>query len=246
MGLQDKAKKAASAAASVAVATTGLSSCHDNGAVDPLPPPLECNTVDIGQSLVASAERNGDTLTVHITNDAPFGVWKSAQVTDPVGATVASVELPREGTRDTLVATFTLLSASTMSGSFTVSGELMGLEGNVNVCAFSRTFTFTVGDSGVTVTLLLKDFLPLSARQRAEIVMIRRDGRVVDLKARTDYQGRWEAEWQVTSGSLETVSQEDQTMRWRLPEGPGIHQVELVMDYGADGMAVDALALEVV
>jgi hypothetical protein len=42
MRLKQRSKKLA-AGTSVALATAGLSSCNGNGAVDPPPPPLECN-----------------------------------------------------------------------------------------------------------------------------------------------------------------------------------------------------------
>src|SRR3954471_2063654 len=54
----------------VAMATLGLSTCSDGGAVDPAPPPLDCTTVGKGQSLSATGTVSGQTLTVSITSSA--------------------------------------------------------------------------------------------------------------------------------------------------------------------------------
>ena len=206
---------------------------------------MECNTVDLGQSLVATAELSGTQVVVRIVNNAPDAIWRSVQVTDPTGATVASVDLPGQGTRDTLVVTLDLDPATSTTGSFTVSGELRGFDDAI--CSFSRTFIFDIGDAGVTVSLLLKDHLPLAARQQAEIVMGNRGRRTVDLTPRTRYRGAWTAEWRVTDGFVEAIeSTSRDSVRWHLPDAIGVYQVELVMDYGVDGLAVDALAVEVV
>ena len=54
----------------VAMATLGLSTCSDGGAVDPAPPPLDCTTVGKGESLFATGTVSGQTLTIDITNSS--------------------------------------------------------------------------------------------------------------------------------------------------------------------------------
>src|SRR6266567_8329846 len=93
MGITDRVRKAAAGAASVAVATTGLSNCSDNGAVDPAPPPIQCNTVNAGQSITGSATRSGDTVHVTLSQTAN-AFWEVLQVTNVTGATIAELSLP--------------------------------------------------------------------------------------------------------------------------------------------------------
>ncbi len=74
MGIKDKSKKAA-AGASVAIATASLGSCSRPTHGDPPPPPLECNTVDEGESLRATATVTGRELRVMIRN-VSYSEWR--------------------------------------------------------------------------------------------------------------------------------------------------------------------------
>lgn len=51
------------------------------------------------------------------------------------------------------------------------------------------------------------------------------------------------AAWTVSHGTIDTADAD--RARWRLPEEPGIYQVQLVVDYGDDGLGFDAMVLEV-
>jgi hypothetical protein len=49
--------------------------------------------------------------------------------------------------------------------------------------------------------------------------------------------------WEVTGGELDAST--GAQVQWTLPTVPGIYQAEVLLDYGADGIAFDALMLEV-
>lgn len=239
MGIKDQAKRAA-ASASVALATSGLSSCHDNGAVDPLPPPLQCSTVDMGQSLVVAATLDGDTVEVVITNGVPAS-WSVEGVSNVSGGTLLDVQLPEQGF-DALRVRFDVAGAATAEITFTVAATITGLAGEV--CPLLRTFHVTVSDGGVQVSLRDADDLPLPARQHAKIVLAHREGRVVRLEASTPWNGIRSESWSVSHGTMDAAS--GPTMRWTLPDEAGIYQAELVLDFGPHGLAFDTLLLEVV
>jgi len=232
MGIKDKSKKAA-AGASVAIATASLGSCSRPTHGDPPPPPLECNTVDEGESLRATATVTGRELRVMIRN-VSYSEWTAAEVTSVVGGSARPISL---GPPFTVV--IDLEDDTVKSGSFTLKGTLRGYPDKT--CAVSRTFVFTLGPDGVVVAFAPE--LPLSARQQARIALVARDGLDVDLEATTPFRGARTITWTVTAG--EVVSREGPRLRWRLPAQAGLYQAELVIDYGPHGLSFDTLALEV-
>jgi hypothetical protein len=240
MGIKDQARRIA-AGASVAVATSGLSSCHDNGAVDPLPPPLQCNTVNMGQTLSATATRDADVVDVTVRNSRGDVLWRVDRVTVGTGASLVSTRLPTGGSQDSLGITLRLDSETTTQATFTVEATMTGLASEM--CAVQRTFVVTVSPTGVQVSLAAMDRLPLGARQRAEILLGDRDGRVVELHAATPWRGERVVSWAVTDGELSAKT--GPAVRWTLPATPGIYQAELVIDFGDEGLALDVLMLEV-
>jgi hypothetical protein len=240
MGIKDRLKKAAAGAAGVAVATTGLSNCTDNGAVDPLPPPFSCNMVDAGQSLIGVATRSGDTVRVTLTQTAN-ATWEILQVTNVTGGTIAELTLPAARSTEQLKLALRLDAPTTTTASFRVQARLYGTQGEI--CDVARTFTLTINDGSVQITLVPADSLPLAARQRAEIVLGGGVGRTVELEARTQYWGLYAAHWQVTGGALDR--RDGPRVQWTLPAEPGIYQAELLLDYGVDGLAMDVLPMEV-
>ena len=230
MGIQKKARKIA-AGAGVALATSGLSSCHNNGAVDPPPPPFECNTVDQGESLTATATIAGGELQVTIRNGSPSR-WTAVSITSVVGGTARPVVLG-----EPLVVVIDLAEPRVTEGSFHLSGELEG----TNRCAVSRTFTFRLQPDGVVVAFANE--LPLAARQQARIALVGRDGHDVELEATTPFVGAGGITWRVTGGEI--LSQAGARLHWRLPREAGLYQAEVVIDYGPSGLSFDTLALEV-
>lgn len=243
MGIKDKAKKAAGAAAGVAIATTGLSNCDNGGAVDPLPPALQCNAVDEGQTLVPTATLSGDTVTVEIRNQAISGSeWIRVAITDVTGATVVGIEVPGGGSFNPIVLELKLATAMTTTGSFKLTATLLDPINRVS-CPVERTFTFDIVTGIVQITMRLGDSLPLAARHAAHIVLLGRGDGVVDLEAGSPYDGRRIAAWTVSHGTID-ITEADRA-RWRLPEEPGIYQVQLVVDYGDDGLGFDAMTVEV-
>ena len=134
--------KTLAAGTTVALATAGLSSCNDNGAVDPPPPPLECNTVDNGETLTATATVTGRELRITIRN-ASFSIWAIVAVTSVGGGTARPLH-PAEP----LVVVIDLEDGVT-GGTFTLSGVLQGSNGER--CGVTRRFTFTIGSGGAVV-----------------------------------------------------------------------------------------------
>ena len=240
MGIKDQARRIA-AGASVAVATSGLSSCNDNGAVDPPPPPLQCNTVNMGQTLSASATRDADLVDVTVRNTLGYAGWRVDRVTALTGATLVSTRLPAGSSNDSLGVRLRLESETTTQATFTVEATMIGPSNEM--CAVQRTFVVTISPTGVQVSLADVDRLPLAARQRAEIRMGDRAGRVVELRAATPWLGERVVSWAVTGGDLDAKT--GPAVRWTLPVTPGIYQAELVIDFGDEGLALDTLLLEV-
>ena len=101
----------------------------------------------------------------------------------------------------------------------------------------------SIGSTGVQVAETNLDSLPLSARHAAQIAVLGRAGRTLSLEARTKYGGPHVVSWEVTGGELDTS--EARRVQWTLPTVPGIYQAEVLLDYGADGIAFDTLMLEV-
>jgi len=244
MGIQEKAKKAT--AAGVAIATSGLSGCGESVVVDPLPPPLSCSTVNEGQTLEATAERVDRALTVmirQVPSQGEWAYWRSAEVTDPTGVSVVNVVTAPDGNRTGLLVTLLLESDLTASGSFTLSGVMVGPQGNE--CNVTRTFTITVDGQNVIVAQLQagRHDLPLLTREPAQVVVAKQEGRELELLAHTRYNGEYEARWSVTGGELD--NEVGERTSWRLPAEAGLYQIRLVVDYGWDGLAVDAMTWEV-
>lgn len=241
MGLKDRAKQMATSAASVALATTGLSSCNDNGAVDPPPPPFQCTEVNTGQALAPSATINADTITVAIRNQRPELDWRVTSIRDVTGATMLSASLPVFGQVDpTLVLRLRLQTPGTTQVSFLIDSQFMSQGVR---CSFQRTYVLNISSGGVQISQLNPTDLPLAARQSAQIVVVRQASGVVELEARTAYDGQTDISWNVSAGELNSPAQRE--VSWTLPAAPGIYQAELVLDFGNDGLAYDMLLLEV-
>ena len=241
MDVSQKANKATAAATSVAIATSGLSNCTNGGAVDPVPPALECNTVSAGQSLTATVTRSADTAQVTVRNTEPFTTWRVLGLSNVMGGTIIDTVLPSPVEGSTLVVTIQLAAAAPTQVSFAIAAEIRSIF-NSRVCGVTRTIMVTV--TATTADVVIRgDPLPLPARQRAEIVFVARDGRTVELAARTLYRGESQAQWTVTAGEIVA---DGPRLRWTLPEAKGMYQAELVVDYGADGFAIDAMPFEVI
>jgi hypothetical protein len=134
----------------------------------------------------------------------------------------------------------TLVSDTTTTGQFTLSGRLRGLEDPIE-CSFTRTFTVTIANGSVEVAQRGRS-LPLAHSDGARIELVSRDGLEVRLRA-TGGASEWPLIWTVTAGSLR-VEDEDH-MVWKLPATHGFYQVELVTDHGEHGFGFDTLSFEV-
>ncbi len=240
MGVKRQAQRLA-AGASVALATSGLSSCHNGTIVDPVPPPLQCNLLSGGQSLVANGSRSGDTVAVTVqpgTFQGPLLVWKVDSVSDVAGATLGNVHLPANQIPDSLKLALVFGGGSTQA-SFTVNGTLYGF--GASSCTLRRTFHVTLTAGGGV--LISSGDLPLAARDSVRIALVWQQNRVVELAALTDFPGTRDFSWRVSDGDLDRPT--GSPVRWTLPAAPGMYQAELVVDYGLAGLAVDQLLLEV-
>lgn len=239
--------KAAAEAARLALATAGLTSCVGSCAVDPAPPPFECTSdIQSGANLeVQSTELDGTALRVVLaTLGYADGSWSELEVTDLDGATTASVTPdPAEGpvrTYEELTIELEVAATLPVSGTFVLRGSIDGAPDGP--CAVERTFTFTA--DGVTDPVVAqRQKLPLEARERARIRVVRRDARRLHLACETAFAGPVAVSWEVTGGRLCAV--DGSTAEWELPDADGLYQVEVVADYGTHGMAFDALPLEV-
>ncbi len=251
MGIKDVAKRLA-AGASVALATSGLSNCKDGGGavLDPPPEPLQCSLASRGQTLTATARRSADTVTVTVSAlpaspNVFASAWQVDSITSVVGATLGEVHLPNGGRLAPLTDSLTVplvLPGGGTRASFTVNARLFGYAPLNDVCRVRRTLTIDVTTVGVQVHAA-EPALPLSARDTAQVVLVARDGRVVELATRTSFAGPLHVSWSVTGGELDVAS--GSPVHWTLPAQPGIYQAELVIDYGLAGLAIDRLLLEV-
>jgi hypothetical protein len=244
MSLKDSLKKATNAAG-IAAATSGLSTCHSGGGtvVDPAPPPLICTSVSSGQTLRPSVRKDGDDIvaSVRVFSTGEISSWQITRVGDVVGAAVVSTGLPAS-VADSLVVRLRPASPAMTQIDFTVDGVLTGFPNTT--CTIKRTFHVTIAATGVQIAETNLDALPLSARHAASIAVLDRSGRTVSLEARTGYTGPHRVSWDVSGGALDTSAAA--RVQWTLPNVPGIYQAEVLLDYGADGIAFETLVLEVV
>jgi hypothetical protein len=231
----------------VSVATIGLTMCNSGGAVDPAPQPLVCNDSGDGSELHATATLSGTTLTIDI--ETPFDAqWKSTpSLSNVVGGNVKSIKssgsmativMDVSGSIDGGVEAGAPDAGPSTGGSFTLKGEITD---NRTTCSVSRTFTFTISLGSAQITRL-EDSLPLRRHDPAGIEVMGRTEGAVELRA-TGARARDAVVWTATAGSL---AHEDGTVRWTLPQEPGLYQIEVLVDRGGEGVALDTLVMEVV
>jgi hypothetical protein len=255
MSIKDISKTVA-VSGGVAIASAGLTTC-DFGAVDPAPPPVDCKAIGGGQQLKASGTYDGNSVVVSITGTTFDVIWKTAQVTGFTGASAANVQVT--GTNQSLsvpvVVTLTINAGDggtpqdggtgdggvpMIAGTFDFAATVADYRGTT--CDIKRTFSFQV-QQGAVLLAQRDALLPLGARQEAVIAVLERDGAELLLEARTPYLGSRRVDWTVTGGA--TRAEAGERLGWRLPPEPGLYQVELVVDYGDDGLSFDTLAFEV-
>lgn len=230
MGHKESAKKLL-----LAVATAGLTTCDGIGAVDPAPPPLQCDDVSKGQDVSATGTWDGQVLTVTLqtTNDWGYG-WSDA----PTVSAVSGLAINDVDASDLYsVQVEMTFDAGATTGQFEVKGKFAG--GDVT-CDVTRVFTVTL--NGNDVEIALRDEIPLAPRRHASIEMLRRDGLDVELRVKGAAPEERVA-WTPTAGAVEVGP--DGVARWRLPPEPGVYQVEMLIDAGDEGFTLDTLALEV-
>lgn len=241
MGIKDRAQKTAAGAMGIAVATSGLSSCSGVGAVDPLPPALQCDAVGDGQTLQAQASLVGtDTLMVRVQN-VGINSWTVDSIGAVTGGVVQDILLPQSNSLNPAELTFNVvLNAGSTNAVFTVFAKTTS---NMTTCDVVRQFSVTA--AGVITSVVHPELhgLPLPARQRATITLVEQEGRIATLEVRSAFSGEKQVQWSVSDGELSAKANNRTT--WELPNKRGIYQAEVVVDYGADGLAFDALPIEV-
>ncbi len=226
-------------AGGVAIATLGLSTCTDNGAVDPAPPPFECTPAGAGGDLSASGSiQNGNLVADIAYFGEAFAAWKDPpQITDLQGVTLLNATFT-DSSKNTFRVVLQPDQGAT-TGSFHVIGTITG---DGTDCPADRVFTFTITNG--TVEIALRDVMPLGSKARASIAITRRDGHEVELAATgAGSSAGATLGWSATAGAIEPAS--DGRARWTLPRAPGLYQVELLVDRGRDGVHIDTLTLEV-
>lgn len=223
----------------VTLATLGLSTCINNGAVDPAPPPLVCSDVAKGEPLTASVIRAGDDLRIRINvGDIFAGAWVDRPaITDLMGVTAKDVVLSMS--KEDVNVTLTLDAPTQKTAAFTLKGEVMGYANPK--CPVERRFTLDI-NGGVVKIAQAGRALPLSVRDRVTIALAGRDGRAVELRAAGAGAGA-RLDWTATAGTVEASA--GGGVRWILPDEPGLYQIELLVDRGEEGVVLDALTLEV-
>jgi len=230
------------AAGFVAIAASGLTGgCQ--GPVDPPPPPLQCDDAGQGQTLDPTANLQGTRLTVLVDDWSPFHYevptsWEAVSVSEVAGASLVDVRV--EG--NTITVELDLDGPEVVSGSFTLQGNLKAAGGLD--CTVRRTFGFTIASGTVSIASARSRDLPLLALQPAEILVAAQDGRRIELVGRTRYEGAHTYAWKITGGNI--LSREGNRMIWMAPGEPGLYGLELVVDYGRDGLAIDSIVFEVV
>jgi hypothetical protein len=226
---------------SITIATTGLTACNNTGgAVDPAPPPLQC--LDASKPLYASGYLQGMTIHVEVSSlqaasELTYSEWIGmTSVFAVTGGTLISVTNGSGGNLDIAID----LPALPASGSFTVQGTI---QIGSTTCAVEQTFTFvTTGDAGAVKVSALDDVLPLRSRVPATIVVLNQRERALELRPDGASAGS-RVTWTATAGSV--AVQSDGGATWRLPDEPGVYQIELLVERGDEGLALDTLTLEV-
>jgi len=222
---------------SVAIASVGLSTCSDNGAVDPVPPPLRCDIADRGQTLSATATINSTAIRVEITTSTNVVATFREPVTirDLVG--VRLVEALLAGSLRVIV-DLELEDPDATTAQFTLDGLLANLD---TFCRVTRVFTITI-DNGRALVSEVQKRLPLGRMENAAIILVRREGLTVELETRGVAEND-RVSWTVNAGEATTRARDG--ILWQLPSEPGIYRAEVLVDGGDTGFGFDTLALEV-
>ncbi|MBK8257242.1 MAG: hypothetical protein IPK82_31780 [Polyangiaceae bacterium] len=218
----------------LAVATAGLTTCDNVGAVDPAPEPLNCDALGPGVDLEMTGTFSDPDLALTLQNYNEWGWKDSPTITAEAGFTITNVDNSQLWSIE-IAGTF---DAGVTETKIIVKGQYS--DGDTT-CDVSRTFTVTVNNGAVEIARL--DFLPLSPQRRASIQMLRRDGLEVELRASGAAAGESVA-WTPTAGKI--AAADNGKARWHLPKEPGVYQVEMLIDRGDEGFAIDTLTLEVV
>lgn len=219
----------------VTLATFGCSSCADNGAVDPPPPPFRCEDVSGGEGFRVSEATASETLITIDLEHRQADILAILEVSGVLGFVLESVSLlDGRGLRIQLRRE----PPGTLEGHFTIRARVRGYDDTV--CDVRRVFTIAVSGTEVEVTRGFDD-LPLRDASRARIELMGRDGLAVRLRAIGAQEST--TSWTVTEGDLRVESPE--AVVWTLPSTPGFYQIELLTDHGAAGFGFDTLAFEV-
>lgn len=238
-----KAKRAA-AAAGIGLATTGLSSCTDNGAVDPPPPPFSCS--DVSQpsqyrAVVASltgTDLQVDVQTLHWYSPA---LWQNISITNLTNATFDSISVESPLAPRVFL---TLDNDQVASVVFDISATLVDPFGSATTCQITRTLTVDIANQTVTVSQNHLPALPLPVLEQPRITVLARTPTHLHLEAQSSVAGSGgEPVWTATAGTITPTG--SRRAKWELPPEPGFYQAEVTLDYGDGGVGFDVLAVEV-
>lgn len=148
MSRRRRGRIAGGVVASLLVVASGAACELGDAGFDPGEPPeiLLCSEVGQGQTLRATASLDGSVLEVRIRHEGNVAaVIVSPAISDVEDATF--VEFRTEA--PDLVVVLDVGSPPSVSGRFTISGQL---QGSLQTCPVQRTFVFTIAGGDVTVT----------------------------------------------------------------------------------------------
>lgn len=208
------------------------------GAVDPAPPPLECTTVDKGQSLTIIDQKLEGLDVTFTINNTFYASWSGKPVISvSQGFTLVSTEIP-EVFQNNLVVKLKLDSAEITKGELTLEGTMLDRYGQ-KTCPVKRVFQLSI-EKTIKVSQYIND-IPLDINNRVAIAILNRNGTEIELSGNTTENVK-NFNWSVEEGSIEKKT--STSAIWRLPEKPGLYQVELVVDHEDDSFSYDTLFVE--
>lgn len=132
------------------VAVLALAACGGDGTQLTAPTLEDCATVSQGQAIEGTGSAEGTHVTLVLRQS--IGGWKTIPVvSDVTGGTLQHVALD-DGDGQDVIIQITLTNGS-LSGTFALSGTMVGYENGTPACDVARAFSFTIGGPGGAVTV---------------------------------------------------------------------------------------------
>lgn len=217
--------------------------------VDPVPPPLKCELLsakDLQADGWIDKQPNLWTLRIRLTlprfdSDPVYLAVEVSDLTGEIAGRTATVEYDDYGAdgAEPVIVIPIPMGPLPSNGTLKVRA-VVDNEGRTS-CPLERVLTLSIAQDQVLVTSA--DQLPLRERHSARIRVAERTDEALILEARTRHPGPCRFGWSATGGCIEAA--EGPLVIWRLPREPGLHQAQLIADFGEQGLAFDTLTVEV-